>query len=228
MSKESIKQALLAIPLFQEVAETHIDAIARGSRELSVKRGTIVFNKGDPSHGFYLVIEGQVKLALLTEDGAEKVLELIPKGMSFGEAVMFLRRPTPVYAQATRDSRILFVPRDVVFRETEADPQVALAMLSGMAMRLHRFVHDVEDFTLHTATQRVIGYLLRDDGGHRPDHGSHALVLPASKALIASRLNLTPETFSRVLHHLQQANLIDVQGRTIRILDVEKLGAHGH
>lgn len=223
MSTQSVKAALSAIPLFQELAESHLDTIASESREVTVKRGAILFNKGDPSHGFYFVIEGQIKLAFLTEDGNEKVLEIIPSGMSFGEAVMFLRRPTPVYAQATRETRLVFIPREVVFRELEADPQFALSMLSGMAMRLHRIVRDVEDITLHSSTQRVIGYLLRDEMSGETSSGSSTVELSASKALIASRLNLTPETFSRVLHHLQEEGLVTVQARTIHIPDVQKL-----
>lgn len=227
MSTQSVKTALAAVPLFQEVADSHLTVIAAESRELTVKRGAILFNKGDPSNGFYFLIEGQIKLAFLTEDGNEKVLEIIPSGMSFAEAVMFLRRPTPVYAQATRESRLIFIPRDAVFREVEADPQFALAMLSGLAMRLHRIVHDVEDITLHSSMQRVIGYLLRDEIGGDKDHGAYTLELSASKALIASRLNLTPETFSRVLHHLQDEGLVTVRARTIHIPDVCKLISFG-
>lgn len=227
MSTQSIKNDLAKIPLFGDVSGEHLEKIASDSREMTVKRGTILFNKGDPSNGFYFVISGQVKLAFLTEDGHEKVLEIIRSGMSFAEAVMFLRRPTPVYAQATRESHLIFIPRDAVVREVEIDSNFALAMLSGISMRLHRIVQDVEDFTLHSSSQRVIGYLLRDEKENCPDCGALTIELPASKALIASRLNLTPETFSRVLHHLQDESLIEVKGREIHILDVEKLVRFG-
>ncbi|GAB4346203.1 MAG: Crp/Fnr family transcriptional regulator [Gammaproteobacteria bacterium] len=227
MSTQSIKEALASIPLFGEVSEEHLRRIASESRELHVKRGVILFNKGDPSSGFYFVIDGQIKLAFLTHDGNEKVLEIIPSGMSFGEAVMFLRKPAPVYAQATRESHLVFIPRDAVVREIEADHHFALAMLSGLSMRLHRIVRDVEDFTLHSSSQRVIGYLLRNEVGDCPERGAYTIELPASKALIASRLNLTPETFSRVLHHLQEESLLEVKGRNIHILDVEKLMRFG-
>ncbi len=52
------------------------------------------------------------------------------------------------------------------------------------------------------------------------------VVLPVSKAAIASRLSLTPEYFSRVLSELESAGLIEVQRRTIRILDMERLAAY--
>jgi len=64
----------------------------------------------------------------------------------------------------------------------------------------------------------VIGYLLREglaDG--------EEVTLHASKAVVASRLNLTPEHFSRILHDLAEHGLIEVQGRGITILDAAKL-----
>ncbi|MBI3055160.1 MAG: winged helix-turn-helix domain-containing protein, partial [Betaproteobacteria bacterium] len=60
-----------------------------------------------------------------------------------------------------------------------------------------------------------------------PDTGGKVaqLKLPASKGIIASRLNLTPERFSRVLYELTAAGLITVDGRTVTILDLERLRA---
>ena len=48
----------------------------------------------------------------------------------------------------------------------------------------------------------------------RPDAG---IVLPAPKKTIASLLNLTPETFSRVLRNLVEDEILSVSGRRIRI-----------
>jgi len=88
-------------------------------------------------------------------------------------------------------------------------------------------VHDVEAYALHTGMQRVIGYLLRDQATEDCVSGDAITVsLPVSKATIASRLSLTPEYFSRVLHELESAGLIKVDKRDIRILDVKRLAGY--
>jgi CRP-like cAMP-binding protein len=85
-------------------------------------------------------------------------------------------------------------------------------------------VKDVEAMTLHSATQRVIGYLARLED----EEGTGGKVkLPAQKSLIASHLNLTPEYFSRILHDLADAGLIRIEGRDIAILDQEGLRKYG-
>ena len=96
-------------------------------------------------------------------------------------------------------------------------------MLSGMAMRLHQLMTDVEAYSLHSGKRRVVDYLL----GELPPSASQGkdvvLELPYIKGVIASRLNLTQEHFSRILHELTQQGLIIVEGKRIRIPDVQRL-----
>jgi CRP-like cAMP-binding protein len=220
-------QAFLAnLPLFKELAPSEIDRIAEGTTELHVPRGEILFNKGDPCAGFHLVIYGQVKLAFISPQGSEKVVEIVGPGFSFGEALMFMEKPYIVMAQTLADSMLLHVSREAVFAELERDPKFARKMLAGLSRRLHGLIADVESYSLQSGTQRVIGYLLRQDEERAETLTSYAIKLPTSKAVVASRLNLTPEHFSRILHELADAGLISIEGRELKILDVTKLRAY--
>ena len=83
--------------------------------------------------------------------------------------------------------------------------------------------------TLHSGMQRVIGYLLRDQAVEDCATGEVVTVsLPVSKATIASRLSLTPEYFSRVLHELEAAGLVRIDKRDVHILDVQRLDRPAH
>jgi CRP-like cAMP-binding protein len=118
---------------------------------------------------------------------------------------------------------LLHVSKEVVFEEIDRDPKFARRMIAGLSRRLHHLISDVESYSLRSATQRVIGYLLQPDHDDDEAHGRTMVTLPAAKSVIASRLNITPEHFSRILHELTEAQLIEVTGRTVRILDMEKL-----
>jgi CRP-like cAMP-binding protein len=186
----------------------------------------MLFQKGDPPRGFFVVVTGQIKLALPSAQGNEKVVEIIGPQQSFGEAVMFMDRPFPVFAEALLDSQLLHIGKDVVFDLIETDPSFSRRMLAGLSMRLHSLIADVESYTLRSSAQRLIGYLLQ----HSPNEDDAAnrieIKLPTSKHIIASRLNLTPETFSRILHELAASGLIEVHGRTITIPDLRRLRSH--
>ena len=220
-------QAFLSrLPLFAELAGDELDRIAAGTTELHVPRGEIVVNRGDPCVGFHLVVYGQVKLAFLSPQGSEKVVEIVAPGYSFGEALMFMNKPYIVMAQTLADSLLLHVSKKVVYDEVERDPAFARKMLAGLSRRLHGLISDVESYSMQSGTERVIGYLLRQDESQARSGGSYVLTLPTSKAVVASRLNVTPEHFSRILHDLCERGLIAVDGREIRILDVARLRGH--
>ena len=218
---DNTHKILSHLPLFQALNAEQLQRIADGTRELRLEKGDTLFRKGDPSDGFYVVIFGQVKLAIGSAQGNEKVVEIIGQRQSFGEAMMFLDRTYPVTAVALADSLLLHVARSDVDHLLTSDPSFARGMLAGLSLRLHSLIKDVESYTMRSSTQRVLGYLLQHCA--EDEAKAAAIALPASKQVVASRLNLTPETFSRILNDLSHDGLIAVQGRTIRIPDLRRL-----
>jgi CRP-like cAMP-binding protein len=214
------------LPLFRELESEEIDRIAAGTHEVRVKRGDMLFQKGDPCRGFHIVVYGQIKLMFITPKGDEKVIEIMGPGQSFGEAIMFLEKPYVVSSQALADSMLLHVAKEVVFEEIERDTRFVRRVIAGLSRRLHQLISDVEAYSLRSATQRVIGYLLGPGPDQQDDSGSAVVRLPASKTVIASRLNVTPEHFSRILHELTESRLLEVDGRNVKILDAERLRAY--
>ncbi|HCE10539.1 MAG TPA: Crp/Fnr family transcriptional regulator [Oxalobacteraceae bacterium] len=218
-AKIKVQDFLSRLALFNDLAPAELDQLASGTAELHVARGETIFQRGDPCVGFHTVVYGQVKLAFTSSQGDEKVVEIIGPGHSFGEALMFMEKPYIVSAQALADTLLLHVSKATVFDQLERDPHFARKMLAGLSRRLHGLICDVEGYSLRSGTQRVIGYLLKGEAGE--DGGQ--ITLSVSKTVIASRLNLTPEHFSRILHDLSGKQLIGVSGRKITILDSEKL-----
>ncbi len=223
-NQETVRKFLSHLPLFQALTPHHLDEIAADAKEIRLEKGETLFHRGDVSTGFHVVVFGQLQLSINSPQGGKKIVEIIGPQQSLGEAVMFLSRPYPVSCGALTDSLIVHVARDSVDRLLAADPTFARLMLAGLSVRLHSLLHDVESYSLRSSTQRVIGYLLQQCAS---DEGKDVEVeLPTSKLVIASRLNLTPETLSRVFSDLSRLNLIEVRGRTIAIPDVKVLREH--
>ncbi len=221
--KLDIAQILRRIPLFQELSQEQIDLLAAQTREKRLQKGEMLFQKGDLPRGFYAIVYGQIKLAFPSTTGNEKVVEILSSQQSFGEAVMFMDRPYPVLAESLADTLLLHIARQAVFDMIEKDASFARRMLAGLSLRLHSLIRDVESYSLRSSTQRVIGFLLqrsRHDGDERSDV---EIDLPTSKQIIASRLNLTPETLSRIFHDLTAAKLISVHGKHVTVHGTRKL-----
>ncbi len=214
-------------PLFQEMSGDELDRLAEGCSCARLSRGDMLFRVGEPCEAFHVTVTGQVKLFVLSQAGQEKVIEIVGPGQSFAEALMFTHRPYIVNAQALADSLVLTIGKQVVLDEIGRDPRFALRMLAGISRRLHGLVHDVQAYALHSGAQRVIGYLLRDMASDDSRSGEpFTVTLPASKATIASRLSLTPEYFSRVLHEFEAAGLVRIDKRDVHILDPKRLATH--
>lgn len=217
-------QSFLAnVPLFKELASDELDRIASKTHEVRAARADVLFHRGDPALGFHIIVFGQVKLAFSSPRGDEKVVDLIGPGQSFGEAVMFMERPHVVTAQTLCDSMLLYIAREIVFEELERDPRFVRRIIAGLSSRLHRLMSDLENDSLHSGTQRVIGYLLRDSDESPAPTRALDVTLTATKGVIASRLSLTQEHFSRILHDLAARGLIEVHGRAIYVPDIAKL-----
>jgi CRP-like cAMP-binding protein len=220
MDKAQIAQKLSGFYMFSELQPSQIEPLATGTKVVNVPRGGTLFNRGDRAHGFYLLLEGQIKLGVISPQGDEKVIGLIQPGQSFGEAVLFLERTFPVYAQATLDSIVLLISRDAIFDILNNDTTVVRQMLAGISARNRQLVNDIESISLQNSTQRLIGYLLQiSNTSSNPER----VQLPANKLTIASMLNLTPETLSRVMLRLNNAGLIEVNGKEIVITNVAGL-----
>jgi CRP-like cAMP-binding protein len=218
----STEDFLANVPLFRELPRADIQRIASKTVAIDAPRGTVLLRRGDPCRGFHVIVFGRVKLVLQSSRGGEKVVELMGPGQSFGEALMFIEEPYLVTAETIDDSKLLHVDREIVYAEIDRDPRFARRMLAGLSRRLHHLMSDVESYTLRSGTQRVIGYLLRDSAANGTPN-SMTINLQATKGVIASRLNLTQEHFSRILHQLMEADLIEVNGREIRIPDIGRL-----
>ena len=221
---------LAQAPLFDSLAAAELERIARGVREIRVGKGEILFHRGDPCTGFHLLLSGQIKLAFTSAEGNEKVVEILRPGQSFGEAVMFMDKPYVLMAQALTEARLLHVGKQGFFEEMDHDPSLCRKIIAGLSRRLHHLIADVESYSLRSGRDRIIGYLLHEDettdpGDPQAGSGRISIRLPTSKGTIASRLNLTQEHFSRILHDLVGSGLIEVEGRTIHIPDLGRLRA---
>lgn len=222
---ERLSGLLTQAPLFNGLSSNEVARIARGVREVRVPKGEILFHRGDTCTGFHLILAGQIKLAFTSADGNEKVVEILRPGQTFGEAVMFMDKPYVVMAQALSEAQLLHIGKQVFFDELAGDPLFCRKIIAGLSQRLHGLMADVESYSLRSGRDRIVGYLLREEEIRQetPPEGRVSIRLPTSKGTIASRLNLTQEHFSRILHELSNAGLIEVEGRTIHIPDIGRL-----
>lgn len=221
----SLHRMLLKVPLFEGIGAAALGRLAAGANQVNAPGKTVIFKCGDASRGLFVVVSGQVKLALQGAQGGEQVVELVSPGGVFGEIAILNGRHL-LTAETLADTRLVHFAKAVVLVELERTPEFTRGIVGILSRRFEHLLGALEDCTLRSGTERVIGYLLNRLPPEAVN-GHATLTLPAKKGVIASQLNLTHEHFSRLLRELATEALIEVEGRRVRILDVERLRAYG-
>jgi CRP-like cAMP-binding protein len=185
----------------------------------SYPRGASLFLQGDPARAIFIILDGWIKLYRATEDGAESVIAVFGRGESFAEAAIFDLGVYPVNALAIEAVRLLALPASSFVAKIERNSAYALAMMASMSSRLRRLVQQVEQLTVRSSAERLASFLLTLSGA---DDGPVRIVLPMEKALIAGRLGMQPETFSRALSKLRQHG-VSCRGNEVNVVDLAAL-----
>ncbi|MBS3809235.1 MAG: Crp/Fnr family transcriptional regulator [Desulfobacterales bacterium] len=206
--------------LFSGLPEADIDALLEITVEKTVAAGELIFSEGDPGEGFYVIIEGMVKIYKLSTEGKEHILHMFGPGEPFGEVPVFSGKAFPASAEGVKKSRVLFFPRRAFRDLITQKPSVAMNMLAVLSLRLRHFTVQLENISLKEVPARLAGYLLLQAEEQK---SSHTVTLNISKGHLASFLGTIPETLSRMLKKMNEQGLIETEGRLIRILDRQGL-----
>ena len=213
------KDILAASPLFQGLPPEQLAAVAAIAVEKYYGRGEIVFTEGEDGAGFYLVVDGKVKIFKLSPGGKEHILHIFGPGEPFGEVAVFRNWPFPANAETLVPSRLLYFSRRS-FVNLLTDSAIAMNLLAVMALRLRRFANQIEDLSLKEVPSRLASYLLylSDE-----QNSSEQVRLDISKGQLASLLGTSPETLSRIFAKMTEEGLIAVQGRVIVLKNIPAL-----
>ena len=221
MSKIDRKKILRGLPLFTELAAEHLDELTRGSRSATFQRDAAIYRPGDAASEMYVLLSGQVKLALSSHRGNEKIIDVIEAGRSFGEAELFGTHFYLAGAQAVKPTQLLCIAGEHVRRVMTTDPRVAVRIIKGLAHRQIQMEAELAASHFYSGSHRLLEFFLWLAGPNRDMTGETQVTLSISKRLLASRFDMQPETLSRALRDLAEANLIAVDKSRINLRNDE-------
>jgi len=193
--------------------------IAALGTKRSFKKESFLFLAGEDARGFYYVTSGEVRVFRMDDSGKEVEIVRLRSGDFFGEAVVIISGKFPAFARAARDTEVLFFERLAVLRSIRAEPAVAEFFLALLANKCILLNQRIETLSLRTVRQRLAQYLLAHCGTDR----SWSTDLAIKKSELAKHLGTISETLSRTFRRMERDGLIQVKGRSIRVLDCEKL-----
>jgi CRP-like cAMP-binding protein len=209
-----------SIPFFSGLSPEQLADVGRIAVEKRYRKGEVIFSEGDEGDGFYLVIDGRIKVFKLSADGKEHILHVFAAGQPFGEVPVFAGEQFPAHASAIADTRAMFFPRSAFLALIGKNPLLAMKMLSELSHKLRLFSSQIENLSLKEIPARLASYLIYLAGEQSQ---TDEVDLTISKGQLASLIGTIPETLSRIFAKLSSQGLIKVEGRKIYLRDREKL-----
>lgn len=217
-------ETLCNLPLFSELTTQQAKRIISISKIINYKKNEIIFVEGDSYKGFYILLNGSVKIYKISFEGKESILHLIKPNESFGDVPLFEGGNYPVNAQVISDSGLLFVPHKEFIRLIKKNSTICFNMLVGFSKKMRRLTQKVEELSTKEVMNRFARYLLEEIKKSGTDKLPEPFLrITISKKNIASFIGTITDTLSRLLKKLQDEKIIRVSGKSIFILNLNKI-----
>lgn len=191
-------------------------AFARMER---VRKGTILFRKGDEPHSLLMVLSGIVRISAPSADGREITLNLIRTGEILGEIALFDGHPRTADASAMTDCELLTIDRRDFIPFVQERPSVALKLIELLCARLRRTSEQVEDVAfryIDGRLARILMRLYRDAAGEQE-------VVKITQRELGNLVGMSRESINKQLRAWQRAGVIEVLKGGVRVIDAVSL-----
>lgn len=216
LTRETLTDYLRSWVYFETLSNDHLHWLADQCQRFTYEADEIIFLEHDFARGMWMIEQGRVKIFKVNPEGEEHIMHLLGPGNTFNEVAAFDGGGNPANAGTLTEAVIWLLPSEALNHLLLLDKTLALKVIKLLAARLRNLVGQLEDLALYSVTIRLARFLLKqlDDP---------ALSGPGvTRANIAAHLATQPETISRALRSLEQAQAIRFDRHRIMIED-EKL-----
>ena len=213
-----ITHALRNCQLFSGLAPADLEKIVPFTILKTLEKNEYLFRQGEISQGFYIVQRGAINVHRVNAAGKEQVIHIFRAGESLAEATLATMAGYPADGRAVESSQVLLIQKAGMLDLIRNQPELALRMLSSMALHLRVLVGQIEDISLKDVETRLANWLLKRCPN--PDDAQPVTIkLGSTKRVLAAELGTVSETLSRTFSKFREQNLISVKGSNVTVLN---------
>lgn len=217
-----ITEILIKNRFFKDLDTPTLEKFSSQARLMSQPKGMLLLSQDTPCDSFYLIHTGWIKLFKQTLDGSEAIIDVINDTHIFGETALFNDHHNSFSAEVVEPSELIIIPIHILETAIHDTPEIALRMLKVMSKHRKRQDIELENRDIKNAPQRIGCFLMRLCP-YPYEKDRITLHLPYDKTLIAARLGMKAETFSRGLAKLKEHTDICIKGSSITIPSLRKI-----
>jgi CRP/FNR family cyclic AMP-dependent transcriptional regulator len=210
-------------PLFGVLGTDLLKRLSAQATIRRIKRGTEIFEKGDPGTALFAVHAGTVKIGVPSADGREAVFNLMREGEIFGEIALLDGRPRTAGAITMTDCELMVIERRDFIAFVHQYPEVALKLIEVLCARLRLQSERFEEATFLNLPTRLARTLLRllADADPKPPDGKLAI----TQLQISQMVGTSRESTNKQLRAWSKRRWVRLERGSIFVLNPDALAA---
>ena len=208
-------------PLFREFPPAVIEHLGTYMTRRSVRRGAMIFAKGDPGTGLMAVLWGSVKISVPTSDGHEAVLNIINPSQIFGEIALLDGRSRTADAVAMSDCELMVIDRRDFIPFLRREPDVALKFIEILCARIRRTSEQVEDVMYVSFPVRLAKTLLQLTGGIEASAAQRKVRITQRE--LSNIIGMSRESTNKQLRAWEERKWVRLERGGIALVNAEAL-----
>ncbi len=216
---------LRQVEIFRMLEDAQLRQLRALLRRQHFRAGESIFIQGDPGDCLYIILEGYVRIYLLSADGREVTFRVYSSGAAFGEFAVLDGKPRSACAVASTNASAMVIYRADFLALIERNVSVLLRVVDVLTERLRYTTLFSRSLAFISASGRVASTLatLADQATVAPG----AVKLTITQAELASYAGATREWTNHALHDFADQGLIKIGRRAVTVLDRERLRLWG-
>lgn len=222
---EETKQCLKDLIVFQNLDPEELELLCKNSYAKLYEKDEVIFFENDSVKKLYFLVNGKVKLSMLSAEGKEKVLTILQEGDIFGELSLFDEDPHPLTAEVMDDARLLIIPWNEMEKLITERPSLAIKIIEALSKKTRLLTSQVRELVFQDAAGRLASLLSRlaEDFGREIEAGT-VIDLVLTHQEIANLIGSSRVTVTKLINKFIDEGMITIKKRKIIIIDFESLG----
>ena len=200
-----MREKLKKIVLFQDLDDETIEEVVKFTQVLKELKGNIIFFEGDQPEYLYLLVSGIVKLYKTTPNGKSIVLKYFQSGELIAEVANFENFPYPASASSVTEVEILKIDFEKLKQIMYSNPDFSFQIQVSLIKKIKALESVITNTLVLNTKERVAKFIY--------DHTD--VFFDKKNIEIAEILNMTPETYSRVLKEFKEDGVVDFENKEV-------------
>ena len=200
------------IPMFSSLDKKFHKELKDNIYVKSYAKDSIVFYEGDESNYFYILLQGTVRLYKTTPKGSQVQIKRMIAPNTIGEYACFEKEPFPATCEFITEGKMGLLHFDKVYKYLD-DQEFSLGLIKSLTSKVMLLSSLVHKETVLSSEAKVADLMIE----------KISIFNKLRNNEIASILNLTPETFSRIITKFKKESIVIAENGELKILNLDAL-----